>query len=527
MSPDTPTDVEVDVLGVGFGPSNLALAIALSERPGPPLRSLYCEAQPEPGWHAGMLLDGASMQVSFLKDLVTFRNPNSPYSFVSFLHTKGRLADFTNRGVMEPLRVEFAAYLRWVAAAFADQVQYATRVTRISPVYGGARAIDAFDVAITSPPGDRIVRARSVVVAAGLQPRLPEVFSAGDRCWHSSSHLHRVAALCGPSHLVVAGTGQSAVEIALDLNERHPDAVVHLVSSQFGPAPSFQGPLVNAIFDPETVDLLYGADDEVRDRMDRLHRNTNNGTASTEVIQELFDRIYRDRWLDRERIVLHRASRIGSMTHGSRSTEVVIQSDATRSEQTIAADAIVFATGYDPLDVSVLLGPHASAVRRDTAGRPVIGRDHRAALIAPGRAALVLIGQSQHLHGISTTLLSTVAVRAGEVAQLVATTAAPQPQPHNPAPPTPSSGASMPNLGPITIDQARSLVADLVPDDITQASADEDLRDYGLDSVRLLSVVERVSDAGGHLVYSDVLGGTTLQTVAGALARTQISEGAT
>ena len=32
-----------DLIGIGFGPSNIALAIALRERAGPPLRALFLE----------------------------------------------------------------------------------------------------------------------------------------------------------------------------------------------------------------------------------------------------------------------------------------------------------------------------------------------------------------------------------------------------------------------------------------------------------------------------------------------------
>jgi hypothetical protein len=81
----------LDVLGVGFGPSNLALAIALEEQAGRatatrPVRAGFIERQGQFGWHRGMLITGATMQVSFLKDLVTMRNPTSDFSFIAYLH---------------------------------------------------------------------------------------------------------------------------------------------------------------------------------------------------------------------------------------------------------------------------------------------------------------------------------------------------------------------------------------------------------------------------------------------------------
>src|ERR1044072_1421654 len=89
-----------DLVGVGFGPSNLALAIAVAERTasgsprpdghGGRLSARFVERQASFGWHRGMLLEGATMQVSFLKDLVTLRNPSSRYGFLCYLHEPGR-----------------------------------------------------------------------------------------------------------------------------------------------------------------------------------------------------------------------------------------------------------------------------------------------------------------------------------------------------------------------------------------------------------------------------------------------------
>src|SRR5690606_15444079 len=117
MSPavEDPTPV-YDVVGVGFGPSNLALAIALAEYeeqrgPGDPVvTARFLERQESFAWHSGMLIDDATMQVSFLKDLVTLRNPASRFSFLSYLHARDRLVDFINHKTLFPLRAEFDDY---------------------------------------------------------------------------------------------------------------------------------------------------------------------------------------------------------------------------------------------------------------------------------------------------------------------------------------------------------------------------------------------------------------------------------
>lgn len=96
MSQVLPDDAPLvhDLIGIGFGPSNVAMAIALGEhnaRAGEQeaITAHFFEQQPCFGWHRGMLIDDATMQVSFLKDLVTLRNPASEFSFLCYLKSKG------------------------------------------------------------------------------------------------------------------------------------------------------------------------------------------------------------------------------------------------------------------------------------------------------------------------------------------------------------------------------------------------------------------------------------------------------
>src|SRR5690348_13874593 len=107
------THREIELLAIGAGPSNLALAVALEELAPDDLArdSLLVEANDEVAWQPGMLLPWTRSQVSFLKDLVTLRNPHSRFSFVSYLHGSGRLDDFINLGSFTPYRLEISGYL--------------------------------------------------------------------------------------------------------------------------------------------------------------------------------------------------------------------------------------------------------------------------------------------------------------------------------------------------------------------------------------------------------------------------------
>ena len=111
-----------DLIGIGFGPSNLALAIALQEREKAQgkLDVVFLDKQADYRWHGNTLVTQSELQISFLKDLVTLRNPTSPYSFVNYLKAHDRLVDFINLGTFYPCRMEYNDYLRWVCLLYTS-----------------------------------------------------------------------------------------------------------------------------------------------------------------------------------------------------------------------------------------------------------------------------------------------------------------------------------------------------------------------------------------------------------------------
>ncbi|MFD9905442.1 phosphopantetheine-binding protein [Streptomyces sp. NPDC059063] len=55
----------------------------------------------------------------------------------------------------------------------------------------------------------------------------------------------------------------------------------------------------------------------------------------------------------------------------------------------------------------------------------------------------------------------------------------------------------MPLTVPLTLEQLRADVADVLGEDVADIPLDEDLADYGLDSVRLMTLVGRWRDTHG------------------------------
>jgi L-ornithine N5-monooxygenase len=403
-----------DLVGVGFGPSNLALAIALREQQAD-VDAVFLEKQPRFGWHRGALIEGTTMQVSFLKDLVTMRNPSSEYSFLNYLQDCGRLADFINHKTMFPSRAEFHDYLEWAAARFADQVEYGAEVVAVRPVIEGERIV-AGEVVVRDATGDLVTRrARNLVIATGLEPALPASVTLGERVWHSSELLRRVPTLEAPKRLIVLGAGQSGAEVTDHLHQTFPHTEVCAVFAKYGYTPADDSPFANRIFDPAAVDHFHGAPDEVKRMLLAYHGSTNYSVVDLELIEELYRRAYQEKVHGVERLRILGASRLVDLSEHPGGVRALVEFLPTGERTTLEADAIVCATGYRSRDPLTLLGEFGDHCVHRADGRPAIDRDYRLATPPRVRCGIYLQGATEHTHGLSSTLLSNTAVRAGEI----------------------------------------------------------------------------------------------------------------
>jgi L-ornithine N5-monooxygenase len=409
-----------DVIGVGFGPSNLALAIAVAEEDlplGEGTSALFLERQPEFGWHRGMLIDDATMQVSFLKDLVTLRNPASRFTFLSYLHSKGRLVDFINHKNLFPLRVEFHDYLEWAAAQVAHLVRYQHEVVSVRPVTL-RNSIEGFEIVARDATGGPVHhRARNVVFGLGLQPKLPEGVVLGPRVWHNRDLLRSVADIgeAQPARFVVVGAGQSAAEVTAYLHRRFPAAEICGVFARYGYSPADDSSFANRIFDPDAVDHFYSAPEHVKQMMLDYHGNTNYSVVDLDLIQDLYRRVYQEKVLGTERLRLFSASRLRSVLEAGDGLRVTVESLTTGESTELDADVVVYATGYRPADPRRLLGDLAEHCRCDAQGRLRVERDYRVVADPDVRGGIYLQGGTEHTHGLSSSLLSNAAVRAADI----------------------------------------------------------------------------------------------------------------
>ncbi|WP_331743319.1 lysine N(6)-hydroxylase/L-ornithine N(5)-oxygenase family protein (plasmid) [Streptomyces sp. NBC_01136] len=416
-----------DVVGIGFGPSNLSLAISLEEHHANvltnPVTSAFFERQPQFGWHRNMLLPSATMQISFLKDLVTFRNPVSRFSFVSFLHAQGRLAQFVNRKDFFPTRQEFHQYLEWAESSMTNVVTYNSAVTAIRrPRNGAGGSPDHVQIEVRDTVGGtaRLVNAHNVVISTGLEPRMPDGVVRDERVWHSSEFLakYRRANPAQLKSVAVVGAGQSAAEITKFFYAQLPHAQVHAVFPSYGYSIADDTPFANQVFDADAVDDYYFGNEPTREAFWRYHRNTNYGVVDDADIRELYQISYDEEVSGTKRLHFHNQTKVKSVTRDGRAASVLLER-LDGAERKLGVDAIVFATGYATMDPTSLLGDLDRYCLRDESGRHRVTRDYRLVTTPELTCGIHLQGGTEHTHGLTSSLLSNIAVRSGEIADAI------------------------------------------------------------------------------------------------------------
>ncbi|MHA6616157.1 lysine N(6)-hydroxylase/L-ornithine N(5)-oxygenase family protein [Pseudonocardia sp. DLS-67] len=410
-------DEPLDLVGVGFGPSNLGLAIAIEEynstRPRRPIRAEFIEVKKQFGWHTGMLLPGTTMQISFLKDLATQRNARSRYSFVNYLSERDRLVDFINHQTFFPTRLEFHDYLSWAADSVSAQVRYGTRAVAVRDVGG------RFEVEVDGPAGSVALPTRNVVLAGGLSPRLPDGVEPSVRQFHNHRLLEHLDELPEPRHrrFLVVGAGQSAAEVTEYLHDRFGAAEVHGVFARYGYSPADDSPFANRVFDPAAVDDFFSAEPGVRRQLLEYHRSTNYSCVDLPLIESLYRREYAERVSGERRLFMHGASSMRTVREDPTGVRVEVVHKPTRRATTLDCDAVVYATGFDPMPLRDILGDLCDP--RLLSDGPQVTRDYRLQASERLSGNIYLQGGTEHTHGLTSSLLSNIAVRSAEILQSI------------------------------------------------------------------------------------------------------------
>jgi L-ornithine N5-monooxygenase len=413
------THRDVELLAIGAGPSNLALAVALEELGTDDLaeNSLLIERGTSIGWQQGLLLPWAKSQVSFVKDLVTLRNPRSRFSFLKYLHTVGRLDDFVNMGSFTPYRVEISDYLRWVAESLVKvRVELGRTCVAIEPVRGRNGVLTGW---LTRLADGTTIGSRYLVIGAGRDPYIPPVFARlpADRLIHSTQYRWRVDALPKdrPRRVAVIGSAQSAAEMFRVLPEDLPGSDLTWIMRSIGLRAYEQNKFTNELYFSSFVDRFFDARPAGREQiLEQMHRTNYSGIAPA-----LLESLYGDLYLDR--IAGNDTKRVITMAEVTEAREedgeVVLELTDRRTGEVseVRQDLVCLGTGFDR-EMPALIRDLGSRLGVD---RIAVDRDYR--LLVEGRtnAACYLQGVNEATHGIADSLLSVLATRAADITEAV------------------------------------------------------------------------------------------------------------
>ncbi|MDQ4085302.1 MAG: lysine N(6)-hydroxylase/L-ornithine N(5)-oxygenase family protein [Actinomycetota bacterium] len=404
-----------DLVGIGIGPFNLSLAALADETP--EVDALFLDDNPEFSWHSGMLLDGTTLQVPFLADLVTLVDPTNRWSFLSYLRAHERLFPFYFFERFEVPRREYDDYCRWVASSLPS-CRFGNRVESVD------RDGDLLTVTYTDLASGRRAQvvARNVVLGIGTAPTTPGAFDdvLGKRVFHSADYRHNAGALEGARDVTVVGSGQSGAEVFLDLLRQQADTGARLRWLTRSPAfaPMEYSKLGLEHFTPDYTRYFRG-----------LPAGTRNGlfpaqwqlykAISADTIAQIYDLLYersvaapRPQATLSPNVAVQRAE-----AHGD-GFRLTCRETLQEQQFTVETDAVVLATGYRAREPAVL-APVRDLLDTDGDGRLQVDGDYRVAT-RPGLAAGLYVQNAElHTHGVGTPDLGLGAWRAATILNAV------------------------------------------------------------------------------------------------------------
>ncbi|RSM35306.1 lysine 6-monooxygenase [Amycolatopsis balhimycina DSM 5908] len=396
--------------GVGIGPFNLSLAALAAPVDG--LDAVFFDARPEFRWHPGLLVEGATLQVPFLADLVTLADPTNPFSFLNYLRDRGRLLPFYFAERFHPLRAEYDDYGRW-AAARLPSCHFGHEVT------GLRWAGDAFELTIA---GQEPVLADNVVLGVGSVPSVPEplrdlVADPGVLALHSADYLAHREELLAAESVTVVGSGQSGAEVVLDLlRSRSTMDGLRWLARTPAFAPMEYSKLGLEQFTPDYTAYFHGLPEAVRDRLLPAQWQLYKG-IDAETIGAIHDELYRRSIIGPPGAVLTPGVEVVSASTVDGQIELGVRHAQQGRGGTLRTAAVVAATGYTETPTRSLLAGLGDAVHRDRQGRLEVGAGYRVALDVPG--PLFVQNAERHTHGPGAPDLGLGAWRAAVILNAV------------------------------------------------------------------------------------------------------------
>jgi lysine N6-hydroxylase len=409
----------LDVVGIGVGPFNLSLAALLTEAGLD--RVAFLERKPSFSWHPGMLLEGTTLQVPFLADLVSLVSPTSQFSFLNYLRCHDRLYKFYFFESFHIPRREYDHYCRWVSQQLGS-LHFGSEVTRVEALD------DCYRVTARRADNECVYHARNLVLGTGTQPWLPECLQTlarrlPEKVMHTADYRGRFD-LAGKKKVLVLGSGQSAAEVVHSLLDRQfddddvPQFDLYWFTRAAGFLPMEYSKLGLEHFTPDYSTYFHGLAQEVKDRVVPQQGLFYKG-ISFKTIADIYDRLY------------HRSVGGVSVPVQLRACSELREVEPTRDGRlearflhrqtgrgfSVSVDAIISGSGYRHTLPSFLEGL-GDRLNLDASERLQIDSRYRIDHRGPGQ--IFIQNGELHTHGIGAPDLGLGAWRAAVIANEIA-----------------------------------------------------------------------------------------------------------
>ena len=388
-----------DLIGIGIGPFNLSLAALIF--PIEQLKFKFLDDKPSFYWHPELMFRDASMQTSYLKDLVTPVDPTSSFSFLNYLVQKGQLYHFINTDRKSVSRIEFQDYCLWVSESLAAYLEFNQPVEEVRFDNGAFRIRTR----------NKTHLAKNICIASGPVRNIPECArdQLGKKVFHAKSTELKELDISGKRVLVVGG-GQTGVEVFKNILDQNFGVAnyVKLISGRENLVGLEESPFTNDVFTPDFVENFHSQPQKSKDSFTQKLLFASDGNTP-EYLNELYRSLYMDRYY-LEKFSPYNISPMRWMTKIQRNSAgyiVTIENKLTGKCAEEYFDNIILATGFKTALPSYL-GDLISQIGKDELNRPKISKDYRLDW-GDGKNSIYAMNYGRHMHGIAdpqTSLMS-------------------------------------------------------------------------------------------------------------------------
>ncbi|MFT9849709.1 lysine N(6)-hydroxylase/L-ornithine N(5)-oxygenase family protein [Aneurinibacillus sp. REN35] len=404
-------DRVVDIIGIGIGPFNLGLAALLDKVP--EIDALFFEKKEAFDWHPGMLIEGTTLQVPFLADLVSMADVTSKYSFLHYLQRHNRLYHYYFLEKFKVPRQEYNHYCRWTAEQLAS-CRFGKEVIKVTPIEAGGEALYEVHVRDMRTQSTSSFVSRHLVLGIGTSPAVPEGLQSkiGDTLFHSSQYLSQKNRALQAKSITVIGSGQSAAEIFYDLAKEQADHNFELswFTRSKGFFPMEYSKLGLEYFSPDYIDFFYSLSQSKKDALlpqqDLLYKG-----ISAETIGEIYDLLYhRSIANETPAIRLQSMTEVGDIDR--RTDGWTLRCTQWVKEEMFDHDSeiVILGTGYTPT-VPSFLSDIAHLIEWDEKGRYRVTRDYKMKRRIDTPSEIFVQNGELHTHGVGAPDLGLGAYR--------------------------------------------------------------------------------------------------------------------